>query len=91
MKALTEYSKNGYDFQIVERIGNCAIAHGKSRISKAESWEVIEIQSHNGLSIAGVEIPPAEFAPRNEQWGVKGWTAINKQHAQELFTNKTNL
>lgn len=91
MKILTEYSKNGYDYTVKHREGNFAIALGKSRISKAESWEVIEIQSHNGLCIAGAQIPPAEFAPRNEQWGVKGWTALDEQHAWELFQLKNKI
>lgn len=88
MKKLVKYSKNGYDFEVVRREGDLAIALGKSRTSKAESWEVFQVQSHNGLCIAGVDIPPAEFAPRNEQWGIKGWTALNEKNAEEIFQIK---
>lgn len=88
MKQLTEYAKNGYDFKVTKREKNFAIALGKSRTSKSESWEVFEVQSHNGLNIAGVAIPPAEFPPRNEQWGSKGWTALSENRAHEIFNEQ---
>jgi len=89
MKELIEYAKNGYDYQIIRRENNLAIAVGKSRISNSINWEVIKIQSHNGMTMAGVYMPPAEFPPSNNQWGVKGWTALNEKHAEEIF-NKLN-
>ena len=51
MKILTEYYKNKYDFKIVHREGDWAIAKGVSRITKRENWEAIQIQSHNGLTM----------------------------------------
>ena len=88
MKKLTQYAKNGYDFKIIQRENNFAIARGESRISSAINWEVIEIQSHNGLTMGGVFMPATEFAPTNNQWGSKGWTALNEQHAQEIFNKR---
>jgi hypothetical protein len=49
---------------------------------------VIEIQSHNGLTMRGVFIPPAEFAPSNEQFGIKGWTASNEEQAKEILNRR---
>jgi len=88
MKKLTQYAKNGYDFKIIQRENNFAIARGESRISSAINWEVIEIQSHNGLTMRGVFIPPAEFAPSNEQFGIKGWTASNEEQAKEILNRR---
>jgi hypothetical protein len=88
MKKLTQYAKNGYDYKIIQRENNFAIARGESRISSAINWEVIEIQSHNGLTMGGVFMPATEFAPSNNQWGIKGWTASNEQQAQEIFNKR---
>ena len=89
MKELIEYAKNGYDFKIIRRENNLAIAKGESRISSSINWEIIKIQSHNGMTMANVYMPPAEFPPSNNQWGIKGWTALNEKHAEEIF-NKLN-
>ena len=92
MKTLKSYYKNKYDFEIVYREGDTAIAKGKSRLGGDHiNWEVIKISSHNGLTMPnGVFVPPAEFPPSDNQWGVKGWTAHNETHAYELFNSKKN-
>lgn len=90
MKVLQQYSKHKYDYQIIHREGNWAISYGKSRVSRADNWEVFEIQSHNGLTIGGVYMEPAEFVPNNSQWGSKGWTALNEKHAYELLNKHKN-
>ena len=41
------------------------------------------------MTMANVYMPPAEFPPSNNQWGIKGWTALNEKHAEEIF-NKLN-
>jgi hypothetical protein len=77
MKTLTNYRKNGYDFTVVHRDGNFAVAqehrHG--------SCEVFIVQSHNGITINGKYIEPAEYVPGNNQWGTLGWTLPNIQSA----------
>lgn len=50
MKTLTEYTKNGYQFQIIERIGNYAIAQGNKDGCASPTFEVIAIQSHDGMN-----------------------------------------
>lgn len=37
-------------------------------------FEVIRVGHHNGFSIAGKVLPPAETYPTAEHWGTKGWT-----------------
>jgi hypothetical protein len=91
MKNLTSYSKNKYDFTIFHREGDLAIFKGASRETGRDNWEVIKIQKHDGLTMGGVFMPPAEFAPSNKQWGVKGWTAINEEDAWRIFSIKKDL
>lgn len=81
MKILTEYKKNGYLFTQHKREGNYAIFKGQNE--NIVTWEVIQIQSHNGRNIMGNECPPAEYAPSNEQWGSKGWTYSRLEEAEE--------
>jgi hypothetical protein len=91
MKTLNNYTKNGYDYTLVNRIEGIAIFHGKSKSSQAETWEVIAIQSHNGLTIAANDVPPAEYPPSNEQWGAKGWSFSSLESAQGKFHDLTTL
>lgn len=90
MKILTEYSKNGYDFTIVKRQGNLAIAKGIHQDHGAENWEIILIRSHNGLQMGNNWVESKEFPPSNAEWGMFGWTALNAAHAEEIFTKKLN-
>jgi hypothetical protein len=85
MKILTEYSKHKYDFTIKHREGNIAIAYGKHRIHEHDNWEIIRIRSHNGLQMGDNFVSPAEFGPSDREWGVHGFTALNEQHAFEIF------
>jgi hypothetical protein len=85
MKTLTEYSKNKHKFSLFKREGNFAIFHGKSVDNNSETWEVIEVLSHNGLTMGGVYMEPAEFCPSNNQWGTKGWTCTTQEAAEKRF------
>jgi len=73
MKKLTEYKRNGFKFEVIERAGNYALAQG-SRSGVIRTYEVFKVQSHNGLKFGGVDSPPAEHSPSNADWGSKGWT-----------------
>ena len=85
MKLLTNYYKNGYDFMLVKRLGNLAIAKGTSRLHQGDNWEVIEVQSHNGVQMGDNWVAACEFPPSNNQWGAKGWTATSESHAEEIL------
>jgi len=80
---LINYGKNGHEFTVIARTGNLAIFKGVSRANGSETFELIEIQSHDGREIAGKFFEPAEFPPSNEQWGSKGWTFTNLPDAQD--------
>ena len=87
MKRLIEYKKNGYSFTLVKRLGDNAIFRGTrtDHGETSQSYEVIMIQSHNGLNIHGNESPAAEYRPSDSQWGSKAWTYQTIEKAQEKF------
>ena len=85
MKSLKRYhSRNGYDWNIIDRKGDIAIAYGGSI-----GWEVFEVQRHNGREIGGKRFEPAEYAPSNEQWGLKGWSFKEELQARRKFSELT--
>jgi hypothetical protein len=88
MKELTHYYKNGYDFALVARTGDLAIARGISRHTGRVNWEIIEIQSHNGIQMGDNWVEACFYPPSNNQWGDKGWTALNEKHAYEIYNRK---
>ena len=81
MNELTEYKKNGFTFTLIKRFGNFALFCGVKNGGRHSNWEVIEIQSHDGMTIAGKIIDPAEYPPNNNQWGTKGWTFLRSETA----------
>lgn len=83
MKPLTEYSKNDHTFELIERCGNYGIFHGRSTKGSSETYEVIQIQSHNGTQWSD---EPKEYPPSNNQWGSKGWTCVNLEDAKKRLT-----
>lgn len=88
MKKLEKYYKNGYDFTLVHREGDLAIALGKSRLHGGDNWEVIEVQSHNGVQMGANWVEACEFPPRNEQFGIKGWTGVDEKDAWRIFNKQ---
>ena len=83
MKTLTQYKKNGIDWQITSRAGNIAMA------TSERGYEVIIIQSHNGRTIACNYCEPAEYPPSNEQWGSKGWSYTILADAENKYSELT--
>ena len=83
MKRLQSYSKNGYRFEILQRVGDFAVFGGTSDQVFKPTFEVIEIQSHDGRLIGSTDYPPAEYPPSNSQWGTKGWTMTTFESAME--------
>lgn len=90
------FQKHGFIFHLVERHGDVATyrkfgAGWKNR----EHYETFFVQSHNGRTIAGREIPPAEHMPANEAWGQLGWSFQDREKAlqrlRDLTTGKPRL
>lgn len=89
MKTLTHYTKSGYHYTLLIRQGNFAIFQGVHKSVKAPTFEVIEIQSHNGMEIAGYKIDPSEYPPASSQWGSKGFTYKTYDEALVKFNQLT--
>ena len=87
MKTLAlNFTKKGFDYKQLVREGKFAIYEQfKSGTTARTSYEVIEIGSHNGYTIAGVTIAPAETYAGSESWGVKGFTYLTEADAQKKF------
>lgn len=83
MKTLTSYKKNGFDFTLIKRIENIGLFCGVKPGSNFANWEVIKIKSHDGISIGGNDLPAAEYAPSNNEWGMMGWTFTRSEPAME--------
>ena len=80
MKQLTDYKKHGSHYSLVIRQNGYAIARGVNSFDHV-TYEVFEVQSHNGREIHGKQIEASEYAPGDAQWGTKGWTFKTRQGA----------
>ena len=85
-KLSTEFESAGFKYKQIHRENAYAI-YERSYISNIEKkhYEVIKIQSHNGIEIAGNKIPPSEFYPSSNSWGTNGFTCISRENAYKRF------
>jgi hypothetical protein len=68
MKLLPIEMKNhGYSMKQIKRTDKVAM------YSKCGGYEVVLVQKHNGYEIKGIKIDPAEYLPKDEDFGTKGW------------------
>lgn len=88
MKPLAKtFTKDGFTFTQVEREGDLAIYHKQKPGQESEVWEVVRIGSHNGFTIGGNVIAPAETYPSSESWGVCGFTCYSRQNARQRVSD----
>ena len=80
----TSFKKNGFDFEQLDRVGNIAL-FAKSKGKAPSTFEVVRIGSHNGFTVMGNVIPPAETYPPSEKWGVDGWSYNDREQAVNKF------
>ena len=62
-----EIKNHGYSMKQIKRTDKVAM------YSKCGGYEVVLIQKHNGYEIKGIKMEPAEYLPRDEDFGWKGW------------------
>ena len=62
-----ELTNHGYKMKMVKRTDLVAM------YSKCGGYEVVAVQRHNGYDIKGVKVEPAEYLPKDEDFGTKGW------------------
>jgi hypothetical protein len=90
MKPLAEkFVKKGFKHQLYKREGKVAI-YKRYQLESINTlhYEVIIINSHNGIHIEGNYIEPCELYPSGSQWGTFGWTFTRKEldKAETKFT-----
>ena len=75
MKQLPElFTSKGFTHRMVKRSGDVALFERYKTDPAKSHFEVVRVQSHNGRTIAGQFLPPAEFYPSTSQWGTHGFT-----------------
>lgn len=67
------YSKNGYDFELVTRVGRVAL-YAQKRSGVLVAYEVCLIRSRDARMCFGKPVEAMEYLPSNEDWGVYGKT-----------------
>ena len=68
MKPLAiEIKNHGYCMKQIKRTDKVAM------YSKCGGYEVVLIQKHNGYEIKEIKIEAAEYLPKDEDFGTKGW------------------
>ena len=89
MKTIPEtFSKNGWRFRQIERVGQWAIFERRSfRANSSAHYEVVKIRAHDGFMIPGTETmaEPAECYPSTSTWGRDGFTLPNIDAARVKF------
>ena len=89
----TSFVSRTFRFDQVKRVGDIAIykktaLKGPIRSSDhAAGFEVIRIGRHNGYTIAGSTIEPAETYPSDSQWGIAGFTYKELDKAEARFND----
>ena len=76
-----EFESAGFKYKQIHRENMYAIYERNYINSDKKHYEAIRIQSHNGIEIAGNKIPPSEFYPSSNSWGLHGFTCLSKENA----------
>lgn len=69
-----EFDKNQFHFKELLRDGEYRI-YEKTK-GKYRGFEVVRTRFHNGYTIGGVFIKPAQMLPSNEEWGKHGFSPL---------------
>ena len=99
MKQLTEYSRNGYQFKLIKRVGQFCIFLGTKPDSSCLNYEVVRIRTTKDTTLnftkpegekVEVECHAKEYEPCNNKWGVDGWTYSSLHDAEEKLKALTS-
>lgn len=81
-----EFESAGFKYKQIHREGIYAIYERVySNNNTNLHYEVIRIQSHNGIIIAGNKIAPSEYYPSSNSWGLHGFTCTSRENAYKRF------
>ncbi len=78
----TPFTYDGYHHELVERSGRRAIFSKARPLSPVHSFEVVLLGYRGAENIGGKAYPAREVYPRNEEWGVSGWTCSTLDEAR---------
>lgn len=81
----TTFMKKGFCYEQMRRQGNWAIYRQTRPGSDMCNYEVVKIGRHNGYTMGGAWIEPAETYPGSSLWGLCGWTCSDMATAQARF------
>ena len=86
MKTLEpKFRRRGIDYKLLKREKDVALLQQTKVGWSTPFFEVVIVQKHDGYSIAGNTVEPAEHMPKDEAWGVAGWTFISMEEALRKF------
>ena len=78
----TEFTKHGYRFTQIRRVGRHAIYRQHVNGGDADRYEVVRIRLQPASVIQNRPIPARESYPNDEQWGKTAWTCWNLADAE---------
>jgi len=88
MKQLAlSFKQKGFNLKQLKRVGDKAIYEKTLPTCKTVFYEVIHIKRHNGYTLGGQFIEPAEIYPSSSQWGVTGWSYTKLPDAKKRFAD----
>lgn len=79
------FRSKGFDYELLDRVGDVALFKQTKPIISRASFEVVIVQRHDGYSLAGTHVPPAETMPPTSLWGRLGFTYSDLAAANKKF------
>ena len=81
----TQFKKKGFVYNQLKREGKRAIYQQTRMGSSLNNYEVVKIGRHNGYTMGGVIIAPAETYPGSSLWGITAWTCCSIDEALKRY------
>jgi len=76
-------------FRQTKRVGDIAIYERTvEKTGRLDGYEVIKISRHNGYTLGGQYVAPAETYPGSKQFGKSAWSCVNLAHAEAVFDKR---
>jgi len=80
-----QFKKKGFTYTQLKREGKKAIFQQTRMGSSLNNYEVVKIGRHNGYTMGGVAIAPAETYPGSSLWGITAWTCCSLDAAMQRY------
>jgi hypothetical protein len=81
----TQFKKKGFTYTQLKREGKRAIFQQTRAGSALNNYEVVKIGRHNGYTMGGMSIEPAETYPGSSLWGITAWTCCSIDEALKRY------